>query len=317
MKKKPISLVLETDATLKNLYDFFITRKQALNLSKDTIIFYQGCIARFSGFMPDTELASSINQNIYFDYIDYLKKDNLREESINSYLRGMRAIFYFGMENGFIKQTKLKLIKVDKTVKETYTNQELVLLLKKPDLKKSSFSEYRNWVIINYLLATGTRLRNLLELKISDIDFANGIITLRHTKSRKTQQIPISEALEPILKEYLTYRKGNEDDVVFCNSFGEMLERHNLAKYMKQYHNARGVKRSSIHLYRHTFAKNFILNGGDVVSLKLILGHSSLEVVQQYVNLLCGDIQPTFSSHNPLDNLMKQGSKKGGKIKLR
>ena len=63
------------------------------------------------------------------------------------------------------------------------------------------------------------------------------------------------------------------------------------------------MTKTSIHLFRHTFAKNWILSGGDIFRLKSILGHSSLEIVKEYVNMFGGDLKKDFDKFNPLENM--------------
>lgn len=116
---------------------------------------------------------------------------------------------------------EIKLLKINKNIKEKFTDEELTLLLKKPDTKNTTFSEYRNWVVSNYLLGTGNRLNTVCNIKIGDIDFANSTIILRTTKNRKQQIIPVTNSLQIILIEYLKYRKGEKDDYLFCNVFGK------------------------------------------------------------------------------------------------
>lgn len=74
--------------------------------------------------------------------------------------------------------------------------------------------------------------------------------------------------------------------------------------------------KTSIHAYRHTFAKNWILNGGDIFTLQKILGHSSIEMVKNYVNLYSDELKIGFNSYNPLDRMMKE-SGKGEHIRMK
>ena len=67
------------------------------------------------------------------------------------------------------------------------------------------------------------------------------------------------------------------------------------------YNKNRGVETTGIHRYRHTFAKQWILNGGNVVSLSKLLGHSSLDITQNYINLLVSDISKQVNEINVLD----------------
>jgi integrase/recombinase XerD len=207
------------------------------------------------------------------------------------------------MEAGVISRFKIKLIHAEKKIKETYTDEELEKLLKKPDMANPNFVEYRNWVMINYLIGTGNRSRTLRELCIKDIDFTNHEIVLKKTKNRKAYTIPLSNKLESVLIEYLRYRKGDADDFLFCTEYGEQITDWGLVTIISKYNKSRGVSKTSVHLFRHTFAKKWILNHGDMFRLQRILGHTSLEIVKEYVNMFAKDLQLDFNTFNPLDNL--------------
>ena len=95
---------------------------------------------------------------------------------------------------------------------ETYSEEEVKLLLKKPNKNKCTFVEFRNWAICNIFYATGMRCSNLTNLKIIEIDLDNNLISMKTTKNRKPLVIPITKSLQPILREYLAIRKGNDED---------------------------------------------------------------------------------------------------------
>ena len=124
----------------------------------------------------------------------------------------MRAILYYGMEIVCIKPFKIVLLRAEKKQKETYSAQEIAALIQKPDLRTCSFAEFRNWAIVNYLLATGNRLETLLHIKIGDVDFVEREIRLTKLKNRRQYTIPLSSHLSSVLKECLLYRKGKADD---------------------------------------------------------------------------------------------------------
>ena len=79
------------------------------------------------------------------------------------------------------------------------------------------------------------------------------------------------------------------------------MTKGNLYHNLYEYNKARGVERTGIHRYRHTFAKQWILNGGNVVSLSKILGHSSLDITQNYLNILVSDVGKEVESLNLID----------------
>jgi integrase/recombinase XerD len=129
------------------------------------------------------------------------------------------------------------------------------------------------------------------------------MIRLTTLKNRKQQFIPLSTTLKTVLKEYQKYRKGTDGDFIFCNQFGEQLQKSSATSALRRYNNERGVKKRSIHLFRHTFAKLWILNGGDIFRLQKILGHSSMDIVKEYVNMFSTDLQQDFDVFNPLENI--------------
>lgn len=124
---------------------------------------------------------------------------------------------------------------------------------------------------------------------------------MNKTKNRKQQIIPLSNTLSITLKEYLRYRGGTVEDYLFCSQVGNQMTRDSLVHSIHKYNKKRGVTKTSIHLFRHTFAKNWILNGGDIFRLQKILGHSTLDMVREYVNLYGNDLQHNFNEYNPLE----------------
>jgi integrase/recombinase XerD len=207
------------------------------------------------------------------------------------------------MEGGYLNRFNITMPKVDKKIKETYTDYELKLLLRKPDTKKCKFVEYRMWVFSSYLLATGNRISSAINIKINDIDYDNNMIRINKTKNRRAQVIPLSNTLANILKEYMQFRGGEGEDYLFCTDTAAKACRRTYQDALAAYNRSRGVMKTSAHLYRHTFAKQWILNGGDIFRLQKILGHSDLTVVKEYVNMFGNDLSIDFDRFNPLDTL--------------
>lgn len=290
--------------TLEECFADYMAKCRARNLSDKTLEIYEVRFSVFQKYLNGKELKpSEIDQDVIDGFILYLQKRGCNDITVQSYIRDIRAFFYYLMNNSFTPEFKIKLPKADKKIKETYTDEELKKLLKKPNLKRCEFNEYKTWVFSNYLLATGNRISTVLNLQIRDLDFDNGIIQLNKMKNRKAQIVPMASSLAVILKEYLTYRKGEPDDYVFCNSYGGQGEIRSYQEMLAKYNKARGVSKTSAHLYRHTFAKRWILNGGDIFRLQKLLGHSDLTVVKEYVNMFSSDLSKDYSDYNPLDTL--------------
>jgi len=300
------------------LIDEFLRMRKNANLSEKTIEYYEDCSKYFCEFFDKNLPCGDINKQTFNAYIEYLRETKkISQATMKSYLTGLRAIINFGIEENYIHWFKMVLPKMDEVAKETYTDGELDKLLRKPKMgKKTPFSEYRNWVIINYMLATGNRLGTIANIKIEDIDFHNGSILLKKTKGRRQYIIPLSEAISRILKEYLTYRKGEPEDYLFCTVYGKKISERTIECQIARYNKNRGVQKTSVHAFRHTFAKSWILNGGDIFRLQKILGHKSLDMVKKYVNIFNDDLQKDFNEFNPLDNIMSKNNLNGDKIRL-
>ena len=101
---------------------------------------------------------------------------------------------------------KIRLMRTVEKIKNSYTTREVEILLKKPDVKKCPFSEYRTWVMTNYFVATGNRVSTVINLKICDINFASNEIILRQTKNKIQHTVPMARELSPVLLEYLKIR---------------------------------------------------------------------------------------------------------------
>ena len=303
-------LYIEQDVekmTTKEAFEKFIRYKKIKNLSPDSIRTYENDFKYFSEFYNSSRLCSDITREVIYSFIEYLKENkNVNQVTIHSYMTHVRAVLYYFMEEGYTRKFTIEMPKKEKTIKPTYTDKELVKLLEKPNLKKCTFTNYRNWVIVNYLLATGNRLRTMINLKIEDVDFDNSLIHMLKTKNKRQQIIPLSRKLKPILQEYLIYRKGSKSDYVFCNMYGKQMTTSGTENVLSKYNRSKGVEKTSIHMYRHTFAKKWILNGGDPFTLKEVLGHSTMDMVNQYVNIFGKDLENVFNSYNPLDNFIKE-----------
>lgn len=141
---------------------------------------------------------------------------------------------------------------------------------------------------------------------MKDIDFETNYVLLERTKNRKQQMIPLSRTIAMVLQEYLIYRIGTGDDYLFCSATGEQLTRFTFAQSIRRYNRNRGVMKTSVHLFRHTFANKWILAGGDIFRLQKILGHSSLEIVKEYVNMFNEDLKQDFDRFNPLEQMVSR-----------
>jgi len=226
------------------------------------IQFYTIIVAlnHFGKFYDVTNPCSGIILDTVLDYISWLKGLGTNSDiSINTNLRGIRVFLYYAMEKDYLQPFKIKLIKAVKPIIPIYTDEELVKSLRKPNMK--NFAELRTWAMINHFLATGNRLETISKLTIDDINFENREIALLNTKNKRQYYIPLSQDLSQVLAEYLSYRKGNKEDILFCDAYGRPMKKRAIQQCIQDYNRTRGVNTSGVHRLRHTFAKLWILNG--------------------------------------------------------
>ena len=272
------------------------------NLREATIKHYQQSYTQFyKQIAPDMPL-KDFDVKVYEGYVRFLldKLDN--DVSVNSYLRDLITTLHFLMDEGHVRRFKMKSIRVDKQAVDTYTDEELQTLLRKPDTKTCRYVEYQCWVMTNLLFSTGIRQRSMMNLTIRDVDLDNRILNVRVTKNRKPLLIPLNVTMCSILREYFVHREAKHDDeLLFTNVYGQPLQRSTCYGMLYAYNKGRGVATTGIHRYRHTFAKQWILSGGNVVALSRMLGHSNLNITQNYVNLLVSDLAKQVEEVNLLD----------------
>ncbi len=299
--------------TLEEGFEKYISSCRIRNLRQGTINHYKQSYTQILKFFdPDMPL-SDFCLDDYNNYVLYLKSYLTNDVSINSYLRDLITTMHFLMDEGYVAPFKMTTIKTDKQSVETYTEEELSILLQKPNIKKCSFIEYQCWVMTNFLFCTGVRQRSLMYIRVKDLDTDNSVVNITTTKNRKPLIIPLNNSLNAIMIEFLKYRQyQSADDYLFCNAHGQQLVKSTCYHILYDYNKRRGVETTGIHRYRHTFAKQWIMNGGNVVTLSRLLGHSNLAITQNYINLLVSDLKTQVEEINLLQKFAPKE-----KIKLR
>lgn len=284
----------------------FIKHCKLKNLREETLRYYEEDIEYFFSTSGTFKYVDEVTQQVYEDWLVSLIDADKKTTSLNTRIRGLRVFFRFMVEREYMKPLEITLMKEDAEEKEPYTDAELARLLKKPDSNR--WTEWRMWCAVNYLIATGNRVGTVINLRVKDIDFEKGFIFLRMMKNRKQQLIPLSKALEAVLREYLDTWDWTPDSPLFPSCEGAMLNKRGFQNALTTYNISRGVSKTSAHLFRHTFAKKFVMAGGGMVQLQGWLGHSTIDMSRHYVNLYGNDLQIQF---NPLDNLTEKMKKEG------
>jgi len=307
--RKKIVLEAKDNMTIQDGVDEFIRHCKIRNYSIKTVENYTVTARRFGRFLSLDNPISELQIENVNSYILSMQSESLSEYSVMTNIKNLRTIFYFFMMKGWLAEFKIKLPKAEKKLKETYSDGELKRLLKKPDLKKCVFSEYRNWVMVNFFIGTGIRLNSLVNIKILDLDFDNEVVKLTKTKSRKQVFLPITGTLLEVLKEYLRLRNGEDGDYLFCSQYGEKLTPDGMQSIIQKYNHSRGVEKSSIHLFRHSFAQRYLLSGGDIFRLQKLMCHNDIRSTKEYLDLCTNDLKVNYEKFNPLEQLVDKNRK--------
>lgn len=290
--------------TVEKIFSLWLSASAAKGVTDKTLETYrshfQAIGKRLDTSLPIAELTTGILNGMILQ----MRQENLSDCSISSYTRTLKVFLSWCNAEGYTK-VNIPIFKASETVKETYSDEELYILLKKPDAN-CGFCEYRNWVIINFLLNSGCRAATVRNIQNQDVDLSRRQIILRHTKNRKTQLIPLCTSMVSILREYMAVREGGSGDYLFCSEFGDMLTENALRLAIAKYNRARGIERTSIHAFRHTFARKYLVDcGGDAFMLQRLMGHSTLKMTKHYCNLFNNDIVENHDRFSPLAQLTR------------
>ena len=240
----------QNEASFKQLSKDFITSCKAKGLSDRTIDSYSNHLLCIGNFLDIDRPISNFQKKDIDLIIVAMRDKGLSPNTIATYMRIMAVFFSWCRENG-LTSLKIAHYKGVEVIKDTYTDEELKRLLKKPNLKKCTFEEYRSWVIINLLLDCGCRSGTIRAIENRDVDLAKGLISYRHTKNRKVQILPLSSTMVSILTEYKRIRKGDPTDKLFCTAEGIPLTSSALVSSICRYNRRHGVQKTSVHLFRH------------------------------------------------------------------
>lgn len=292
--------------------------------SAQTINFYKSFYRKYSKFVEEYFHGSTKEADINIlesefilrAFIGWIQDQDVSEQTINAYLRGYRAFGKFCLEREYIKKFHCSISEVQPPVKEVYSQKELEALMKRPSI--SDFVNFRCYCVISLILNTGARCNTILNIKIKDIDFETGYITFNTLKNRSVVRLGLEHKTQRDLADWVeTWRLGKDatkEDYLFCNEYGEQLSRSTLTQSIARYNRAHGVEKTSLHLLRHTYAKNWITSGGDIVTLAQVLTHKELNMVKRYANLYNTDVKKAIEVHSTIAQ-MKQ--KSGNTLKTR
>jgi len=291
-------------------FQLFIRDCKIRNLSQHTLQYYKNelvkTVKRLEHEGVSTLPAEITSDQIKEHVILSMMREGLKETTINSNLRAIHSFFNFLERECYVIHNpvrNVKLIKQKKTVIQTFSSEQIHILLHQPNMK--TFTGLRDYTMMMFLLETGIRVKEICGIKINDVNLNDGIVLIREAKGYKERNVPIQQTMKKQLSTYMQVRGKLEHDVLFVNIDNQPIAIRAIQQFISKYGRVAGIKnvRCSPHIFRHTFAKMSVQNGADVFTLQTILGHTTMDMVRNYVNMFSNEIHDNHRKFSPIERL--------------
>ncbi len=306
------------EVTLGSASEAFRLRCQAQNLSTGTIAWYKQILKMFERYLGTQGVTTprAVTPTLIREHLEDMRERGNSSVTIARTYGGLRCFFGFLARERMIPQNPFQLVEKPrmerKLIKPLSLDQVRLLLAQ---CRQKRYDEHRLWTIMVLIFDTGLRISEVIGLRKDAIDFQSGVMNVMG-KGGKERQVPFGLNSKRALWSYMA-RRGDipGQDLFFVSRFGGRCCRYLLRKEFHRLGAQAGIQgvRVSPHTMRHTFATQYIMNGGDAFSLQQILGHSTLDMVKVYVGLANRDVAELHRKFSPMDRM---GIVPGGRRKV-
>ena len=275
-------------------------------LSENTVISYDTDLNQFLSFYKEystSQKIEKIDKRTIRSWIVKLSLSNLSAKSINRKIASLKSFFKFLVKRDLIKKnpsSHVTSLKTDQKIPTFIKEKDINFLFKNIDVKEDCTGQ-RDLLILELLYGTGIRISELINIKISDINFAKKEIKVIGKRS-KERIIPLHNNAIYQTKKYLQLaeKEGYENQYLLFTKKGEKIYPMLINRIVKKHLSTLiKSKKYNPHLLRHTFATHILNKGGDLNSIKDLLGHSSLAATQVYTHNSIEKLKETFNSSHP------------------
>lgn len=268
--------------------------------SKNTVDNYGIDIKQFNSYVK-----KDFNQVTSYDIEQYLKyiANKYAENTIHRKYSSIKSCFKYLNGHGFINNypfTNIKLKKNTKKLPKVLEQKEVIELLNLQNHNNKNAS--RDQVIFELLYATGIRISELLNIKISDVNIEERMLKVKG-KGSKERFVPFGTKCAENLEIYLeTYRIlfTDQSDFLIVNQQGKQLSRQGCNKIIKKYGKMIGKSNLSAHMFRHSIATHLLNNGMDLKVVQEILGHSDITTTQIYTHIAKDKVNKEYQKYHRL-----------------
>lgn len=256
--------------------------------SNGTYRFYKSHLTYLQNYFIQNKIISSdeLTKNALTNFIIYEKNNNVSNATINKRILCIKQLFKYNNISTDILD--FKKLKENITTFNCLSNTEMNELINY--LYTSKISQ-QNRLIILLLIDTGTRINELLNIKVSNINFYNNTIYLETTKTKTPRYVPFTNNTCIELKQYLTNIKSNQLFNITLSAVESLFQRIKQQLNFKEFHP---------HTLRHTLASKLHNSGASLFVIQQILGHTNVSTTQRYIHLNLDEI---LSNYNNIMNV--------------
>ncbi|MBE6781452.1 MAG: tyrosine recombinase [Ruminococcaceae bacterium] len=275
--------------------------------SKNTLDSYLRDIGQFSTYCKINGITdlSQVDTSVIDRYFEYLNVLGKSQCTVTRVAASLRCYFNFLSKNNLCNINpiiKVKKTAAEKRLPEILTGKEVLNLLAQPS--GTDYKSIRDKAMLELLYATGIKVSELIEVKLTDINLQIGILVL--TGSKNERIIPIYPAAIKTLSTYInSVRPAIISDMteerLFTNMSGEPLSRQGFWKIVKYYAQKSKIKKDiTPHTLRHSFAAHLLENGANLKDIKEMLGHADISTTQIYAQLMKNKYTQDYNKFHPL-----------------
>ncbi len=277
-------------------------------LAANTITNYSFDVEKLASWLEEHKIDSSpvtISEEEVQQFVYTLaKKVNPRSQS--RIISGLKGFFDYLVFEDYRRQNPIELIespRIGRKLPDTLSLDEIDRLIATIDL--STPEGERNRAILETLYGCGLRVSEVINLKLSDLFFAEGFIKVTG-KGDKQRFVPIAEATQNYIELYsghirshMNIQKGHED-TLFLNRRGKGLTRAMIFTIIRRLAENAGLhKKISPHTFRHSFATHLLENGADLRAIQQMLGHESITTTEIYVHMDRSHLKNVLEQYHP------------------
>ena len=305
---QPLAVVAPLDAFVAA----FLLDREAARCTPKTLEHYQYTCGSFVAYLRARSVSQirEISPHHIRAYLVSLQRRGLKDTTQHVHARGIKAWLNWLVREGDLDASPMRKVampRLEQRVPAPFSPEEIRRLLDACDQRDAL--GVRNRAIVLTLLDTGLRAAELVSLCVGDVNMRSGMLTLMG-KGRKQRTVRVgSKARAAILRMLALGQGARHGDPLWatCASNapqGSPLTRHGLQTMLRRLGARAGVTPCGPHRFRRTFALWCLRDGMDLHSLRMLMGHSSLAVLQRYLALAGEDIERAHIAHSPVDRLL-------------